>query len=201
MRKIDEQERRIIRALIRNPRNSDNKISALTHVPVRTVSRKRARLEREDILSYYTAVEMQSNGTARFNTQHMIIIKFELGITRSQIVQEICNEPNVANVFSELIRDSYIAETDGHIALVMVVEGESDSDVAESLQGKIIPSLKKNHGESSIVELRTIRLLGSIRREHNYLPMVNMEDGVMRRDWPDEAIFVGQAEEEKDEAI
>ena len=201
MRKIDEQERRIIRALIRNPRNSDNKISALTNVPVRTVSRKRARLEHEDILSYYTAVEMQSNGTARFNTQHMIIIKFELGITRSQIVQEICNEPNVANVFSELIRDSYIAETDGHIALVMVVEGESDSDVAESLQGKIIPSLKKNHGESSIVELRTIRLLGSIRREHNYLPMVNMEDGVMRRDWPDEAIFVGQAEEEEDEAI
>ena len=201
MRKIDEQERRIIRALIRNPRNSDNKISALTDVPVRTVSRKRARLEREDILSYYTAVEMQSNGTARFNTQHMIIIKFELGVTRSQIVQEICNEPNVANVFSELIRDSYIAETDGHIALVMVVEGESDSDVAESLQGKIIPSLKKNHGDSSIVELRTIRLLGSIRREHNYLPMVNMEDGVMRRDWPDEAIFVGQSEEEKDEAI
>ena len=180
MRKIDEQERRIIRALIRNPRNSDNKISALTDVPVRTVSRKRARLEREDILSYYTAVEMQSNGTARFNTQHMIIIKFEL-----------------ANVFSELIRDSYIAETDGHIALVMVVEGESDSDVAESLQGKIIPSLKKNHGDSSIVELRTIRLLGSIRREHNYLPMVNMEDGVMRWDWPDEAIFVGQSEEEQ----
>ena len=201
MRKIDEQERRIIRALIRNPRSSDNKISALTDVPVRTVSRKRARLEREDILSYYTAVEMQSNGTARFSTQHMIIIKFELGVTRSQIVQEICNEPNVANVFSELIRDSYIAETDGHIALVMVVEGESDSDVAESLQGKIIPSLKKNHGDSSIVELRTIRLLGSIRREHNYLPMVNMEDGVMRWDWPDEAIFVGQSEEEQDEAI
>ena len=197
MRKIDDQERRIIRALIRNPRNSDNKISALTDVPVRTVSRKRARLEREDILSYYTAVETQSNGTARFNTQHMIIIKFELGVTRSQIVQEICNEPNVANVFSELIRDSYIAETDGHIALVMVVEGESDSDVAESLQGKIIPSLKKNHGDSSIVELRTIRLLGAIRREHNYLPMVNMEDGVMRRDWPDEAIFVGQSEEEQ----
>ena len=197
MRKIDEQERRIIRALIRNPRHSDNKISALTDVPVRTVSRKRARLEQEGILSYYTAVEMQSNGTARFNTQHMIIIKFELGVTRSQIVQEICNEPNVANVFSELIRDSYIAETDGHVALVMVVEGESDSDVAESLQGKIIPSLKKNHGDSSIVELRTIRLLGPIRREHNYLPMVNMKEGVMRRDWPDEAIFVGQSEEER----
>ena len=190
MRKLDEQERQIVRALIRNPRFSDNKISSLTGVPVRTVSRKRGRLEQEGILSYYTAVEMQANGTARYNTEHMIIIKFKLGVTRSQLVQEIRSEPNVANIFSELIRDSYIAETDGHLALVMVLEGESDSDVAENLQGRIIPSLKKNHGQDSIVELRTIRLLGSIRREHNYLPMVNMADGVLRDDWPDEAIFV-----------
>lgn len=190
MRKLDEQERQIARALIRNPRFSDNKISALTGVPVRTVSRKRGRLEQEGILSYYAAVEMQAKGTARYNTQHMIIIKFKLGVTRSQLVQEIRSEPNVANVFSELIRDSYMAETDGHLALVLVLEGESDSDVAENLQGKIVPSLKKNHGQDSIVELRTIRLLGPIRREHNYLPMVNMQNGVLRDDWPDEAIFV-----------
>ncbi len=191
MRKLDQQERRIICALIRNPRLSDNRVSALTGVPVRTVSRKRARLEEEGILSYYTAVDMQANGTARFNAQHMITIKFKLGITRNQIVEEIRSEPNVANVFSELIRDSYIAEIDGHIALVLVMEGESDSDVVESLQGKIIPSLKKNHGRDSIMELRTIRLLGSIRREHNYLPMVNMEKGVLSAEWPDEAIFLG----------
>ena len=147
MRQLDGQEQQIIRALIRNPRYSDNKISSLTGVPIRTVSRKRIRLEREDILSYQAMVELQPNGTGRFNTQHMVTIKFKLGITRTQIVEEICNEPNVANVFSELIRDSHIAEIDGHIALVMTIEGESDSDVADSLQGKIIPSLKKNHGE------------------------------------------------------
>ena len=191
MRNLDQQERQIICTLIRNPRYSDNRVSALTGVPVRTVSRKRARLEQEGILSYYTAVEMQAHGTGRFNTQHMITIKFKLGITRSQIIQEIRSEPNVANVFSELIRDSYIAETDGHIALVLVVEGESDSAVVESLQGEIIPSLKKNHGQDSIIELHTIRLLDSIRREHNYLPMVNMERGVLSADWPDEAIFIG----------
>lgn len=191
MRELDQQERQIIRMLVRNPRFSDNKVSALTNVPVRTVSRKRARLEQEGILTYYTALEMQPNGTARFTTQHMVTIKFQIGITRAQIVQEICIEPNVANVFSELIRDSYIAEIDGHIALVIIVEGESDSDVVESVQGKIIPSLKNNHGEGSIVELRTIRILDLIRREHNYLPMVNMERGVLKEDWPNEAIFVG----------
>ena len=190
MRSLDDQERHIIRALIRNPRCSDNRISALTAVPVRTVSRKRARLEQEGVLSYYTAIEMQAEGTGRFSTQHMLMIKFKLGITRSQIVQEIRSEPNVADVYSELIRDSYIAEMDGHIALVMVVEGESDSDVAENVQGKIIPSLQKNHGEDSIQELRTIRLLDPIRRLHNYLPMVNMNEGFINEEWPDDAIFV-----------
>ena len=191
MRHLDEQDRAIVRALIRNPRCSDRKISTLTGVNVKTVTRKRGRLERECILKYYTAVEMQANGTARFATQHMIIIKFELGVTRGQVIEEIRSEPNVANVFSELIRDSFIAEIDGHIGLVMVLEGESDSDIADNLQGKIIPSIKKNHGENSIVELRTIRLLGTIRREHNYLPLVNMADATLDEDWPNEAIFVG----------
>jgi DNA-binding Lrp family transcriptional regulator len=190
MAKLDKQEQQIIRALIRNPRHSDNRISALTGVPVRTVSRKRARLEKENILSYYAGIDTQTSGTGRFTTQHMLLIKFKLGITRSQIVQEIGSEANVANVFSELIRDSYIAEMDGHIALVMIVEGESDSDVAESVQGKIIPSLQKNHGEDSIQELRSIRLLDPIRRLHNYLPMVNMEGGFIKKSWPDEVIFV-----------
>lgn len=189
MRKLDPQEKLIVRALVRNPRYSDNKISAVTGVPVRTVSRKRARLEQEGILSYSTVVEMQSSGTGRFTAQHLLIIKFKLGITRSQIVQEIRSEPNVVNVFYELIRYSFIAETDGHIALVMIVEGESDSDIAESVQGKIIPSLQKNHGADSIVEMRTLRLLDPIRREHNYLPLVNMDGGFMKKDWPEAAIF------------
>ncbi len=189
MRKLDAQDKLIIRALVRNPRCSDNRISTLTGVPVRTVSRKRARLEKDGILSYCTVVEMQAAGTGRFTAQHMLIIKFKLGVTRGQIVQEIRSEPNVINVFYELIRYSFIAETDGHIALVMIIEGESDSDIAESIQGKIIPSLQKNHGADSIVDLHTIRLLDPIRREHNYMPLVNMQDGFLAPDWPDAAIF------------
>lgn len=158
---------------------------------MRTVSRKRAWMQREGILAYYSALNLQSAGIGRFNTQQMIMIKFKLGVTRSQLLEEIRSEPNVVNVFSELIRESYIAEVEGHVALVMVMEGESDSDVAENLQGQIVPSLRKNHGEDSIVDLWSIRLLDSIRREHNYLPMVNMRDGVLKEEWPDEAIFVG----------
>ncbi|MBI2190805.1 MAG: winged helix-turn-helix transcriptional regulator [Planctomycetes bacterium] len=191
MTSLDTQCRKILKALIRNPRYSDNKVARLTGVPVRTVSRKRAWMQREGILAYYSALNLQSAGIGRFNTQQMIMIKFKLGVTRSQLLEEIRSEPNVVNVFSELIRESYIAEVEGHVALVMVMEGESDSDVAENLQGQIVPSLRKNHGEDSIVDLWSIRLLDSIRREHNYLPMVNMRDGVLKEEWPDEAIFVG----------
>ena len=188
--KIDKQERLIIKALIQNPRYSDNKISKITGVPVRTVSRKRVRLEQKNVLKYYTDVDTQITSASQTNTQHLLSIKFKLGITRNQILQEIQSEPNVANVFNELIRDSYIAEMDGHISLVMIVEGQSDSDVAENVQGKIIPSLQKNHGNDSIQELRSIRLLDTIRRLHNYLPLVNMKEGFIQEDWPDEAIFV-----------
>lgn len=189
MRDFDDQERAIARALVRNPRASDNRVATTTGVPVRTVRRKRTRMEAEGVLCYYAAVDQRAGDDGR--TTHMIIIKFQLGVTRGQVEEEIRNEPNVASVFSELIRDSYMAEIDGHIALVMILEGESDRDVADNLQGKIIPSLKKNHGEDSIVELRTIRILGQIRREHNYLPMVNMKGAYLAPDWPDEAIYVG----------
>lgn len=194
---LDSQERAIVRALIRHPRRSDNSVAADTGVPVRTVRRKRRHLEATGRLRYYTALDTRDPGAS---TQHMIIIKFRLGITRSQVDEEIRSEPNVANVFAELIRDSYLAEVDGHVALVMVLEGESDADVVDSLQGKIIPSLKKNHGEDSILELSTMRVLGAIRRERNYLPTVNMEGAYLTEGWPDEAIFVGDPSTEAPDA-
>lgn len=188
----DDQERAILRALIRNPRSSDNRIATTTGVPVRTVHRKRSRLEEQGRIRYYAAIDRERpRGEGSPPTQHMVIIKFRLGVTREQIEEEIRNEPNVANVFSELIRDSYLAETDGHIALVMIVEGASDSDVADSLQGKILPSIQNNHGKDCIQEVRTMRVLGLIRREHNYLPRVNMTGSYLADDWPDETIYLG----------
>ena len=50
MRTLDEQEKAIVRRLIRDPRESDNGVGELTGVNVRTVSRKRQRLEQEGIL-------------------------------------------------------------------------------------------------------------------------------------------------------
>ena len=64
--------------------------------------------------------------------------------------------------------------------------------LVQTVQEKLIPSLLKNHGENSIEEISTIRLLSPVRVMRNYLPFVNMESGYIKKDWPDEAIYVGK---------
>jgi len=190
MRKLDEREAQIAKALIRNPRMSDNRLGEVYNIPVRTVSRKRARMEREGLLRYFAEVDMSAHGTGHFSCCHLYIIRFRVGVTVSQIQDEIHEEPTVVTVFTQLIRESYIAEIDGRVALVMVVEGTSDADVVESFQHKIVPSLQKNHGKDSIEDISTIRLLGRVRILRNYLPAVNMENGMMKPDWSTDSIFV-----------
>jgi DNA-binding Lrp family transcriptional regulator len=191
MKTLDEQEKAILRALVRDPRLSDHAISEKTGVPAKTVSRKRRRLEEAGVLSYHTMVNMMEDGTGQFTTRHLYILKFRLGVTKKQIVDEIKNEPNIKSIFTELIFQSHIAEIDGHVSLLMLIDGKDDSDVVESMQARIIPSLRKNHGQDSIEEIQTLRVLAPIRVMRNYIPMVNMVGGVMKDDWPEDAIFVG----------
>jgi DNA-binding Lrp family transcriptional regulator len=192
MRSLDEQERRIVRQLIRDPRESDNGIGELSGVNVRTVSRKRQRLEHEGILSYYTHIDLSTRGTHQFNTRHLYIIKFRIGITYQQVIDDIRREPNVKSIFTEIIFESHIAEIDGKIALLLFVDGESDINIVQTVQEQVIPSLLRNHGENSIEEVSTMRLLSPVRVMRNYLPLVNLESGYIRKDWPDEAIYVGK---------
>lgn len=192
MRLLDPQEGAVVKALIRNPRQSDARISRLTKVPVRTVNRKRKRLEREGLLAYYTALDMGPTGTGQFPARHLYVIQFRPGIPQSQLVNEIKTEPNIRTIFTEMIYESHLAEVEGHAAIVMLIEGENDEDINNKFNGQIIPSLLKNHGEDSIVHVSSTILGRPIRLFHNYVPMVNMDRGHIRDDWSDEAIFVGR---------
>lgn len=191
MRKLDEQEEKIVRALTRNPRISDNRIALLTGVPVRTVNRKRKRLEEDGIVTYYTCLNMGPDGMDRFGARHLYLVKFKLGISQDKIGEEIKEEPNVKTVFTEFIFESHIAEIDGHTALALIIEGKDDDEINNKFNGVMVPSLKKNHGADSIEEVSTIRLGRPIRIFHNYLPMVNMQVGFIRKDWSESAIYVG----------
>lgn len=192
MKELDEQERLIVRQLIRDPRESDNGIGETTGVNVRTVGRKRQRLEQEGILSYYTQLDLSAQGANQFNTRHLYIIKFRIGVTYKQLTEDIQREPFVRSIFTEIIFESHIAEIDGKLAMLLFIDGASDTELVQTVQEKLIPSLLKNHGENSIEEISTIRLLLPVRVMRNYLPFVNMEKGYIKKDWPDEAIYVGK---------
>jgi len=191
MRILDQQEKAIVRRLIRDPRESDNGVGELTGVNVRTVSRKRQRLEQEGILAYFASVDLSVNGAGQFNARHLYIIKFSVGITYKQLVDDIRMEPS-RTVFTERVYESHIAEIDGKVALLLYVDGDSDVDIVQRMHEEFIPRLLENHGKDSIEEISTIRLLSPVRVMRNYLPLANMRNGLLVSDWPDEAIYVGR---------
>jgi DNA-binding Lrp family transcriptional regulator len=191
MRTLDEQEKAIVRRLIRDPRESDNGVGELTGVNVRTVSRKRQRLEQEGILSYYANVDLSAIGTQQFTARHLYIIKFGVGITYKQLVDDIKMEPS-KTVFTERVFESHIAEIDGKVALLLYIDGDSDVDIVQRMHEELIPNLLENHGKDSIEEISTIRYLAPVRVMRNYLPLVNMKNGLMKPEWPDEALYVGR---------
>jgi DNA-binding Lrp family transcriptional regulator len=192
MRILDEQEKAIVRQLIRDPRESDNGVGEVTGVNVRTVSRKRDRLEQEGIISYYTNLDLSADGAKQYNARHLYIIKFRVGITYNQLIQDIRQDSNQKSVFTETIFESHIAEIDGKVALLLFVDGNSDLDIVQRTHEELIPGLLKNHGSDSIESISTIRLLSPIRVMRNYIPIVNMCKGYIRSDWPGDAVYVGR---------
>jgi DNA-binding Lrp family transcriptional regulator len=195
MRELDDQERLIVRHLIRDPRESDNGIGEATGVNVRTVGRKRQKLEQAGILSYFTHLDLSTRGTSQFGARHLYIIQFKIGITYKQVLEDIQREPSVRSVFTEIIFESHIAEIDGKLAMLLFVDGASDTDIVQTVQEQLIPSLLKNHGPDSIQQVQTIRVLAPVRVMRNYVLPVNMEAGYIKKAWPDEAIYVGRPQE------
>lgn len=192
MKELDEQERAIVRELIRDPRESDNAIGEKTGVNVRTVGRKRQRLEEGGMLAYFTNLDLSLHGTGQFTTRHMYTIKFRIGVTYKQLIEDIQREPFVRSIFTEVIFESHIAEIDGKLAMLLFIDGASETEIVQTVQEKLIPSLLRNHGENSIEEIQTVRVLSPVRVMRNYVIPVNIQQGYIRKDWPDEAIYVGK---------
>ncbi|MEA2036760.1 MAG: winged helix-turn-helix transcriptional regulator [Nanoarchaeota archaeon] len=181
---FDKQEKLIIKALIKDPRMSDNNIGKLTKVPIRTVSRKRKKLEEEHKINYYVSLNKKSQA------RHLYLIKFEMGVTKGKLMNEIQKEPKIKSLFTEMIYESHFAEIDGHTAILMVVEAGSDNEISENFNGKILPLMLKNHGNHSIMDISTIRMSNRIRIFHNYLPLINMKNGKLKVDLPLESVYV-----------
>ena len=190
MRKLDEQEIKIIKELIRNPRTSDNQISKKTKVPVMSVNRKRKRLEEEGILNYHTVVSRGDPKKKSFRARQLYTIQFKIGVTQEMYIEALRNDKQVKEENAKHHVNSYLGEKDGHLTLIVMLEAENHDKLLAVFNGKIIPNIKKRFGEDCIKKIYTVRLYRPVRVHNNYLPLFNMEKGVIRENWPDEYIFV-----------
>ena len=190
IRELDENERKIVRELIKNPRISDNQISKNTKIPVMTVNRKRKQLQKENLIRYFTSFDTGEFGTGVFKAKQLYIITFKTGLTRRDYIEKVERDKKFHQFGSSYISLSYLGEKDGRLALVMILDAETDSLLVDEFNGKFLPHLKEKLGQDCIREIITTKISNTLRRHHNYIPGINMENGVMKKDWPDEFIFV-----------
>ena len=189
-RELDENERKIVRELIKNPRISDNQISKNTKVPVMTVNRKRKQLQKEGLIKYFTSFDTGEFGTGTFRAKQLYIIRFKTGIKRNDYIEKLEKDKKFQAFNSSYISMSYLGEKDGRLALIFILDAETDSLLVDEFNGKIIPHLKEKLGTDCIKEITTTKISNTLRRHHNYLPSINMENGIIQKDWPDDWIFV-----------
>ncbi len=192
MKKLDAHEVKIVRALIRNPRQSDNQIAKKTGIHVMTVNRKRKRLEEENLIRYYTSFDSGETGTEIFPEKQLYTVKFKIGITRKEYLEKIEKDPKFYRFNACYISMAYLGEKDGHLALILVLDAKSQSKLVDEFNGKIVPHIRQKLGEDAIREITSTRITNTIRRHHNYLPFINMKNGVIKEDWPEDYIFVDE---------
>lgn len=193
--KIDEQEEKIIRELIKNPRVSDNQISKKTKVPAMTVNRKRKKLEEQELIRYFTSVNTGEEGTGEFIAKELYIIKFRIGLTKKVFLSKVHQDNRVRSFFSNHVEYSFLGEKDGHLALAAILAAKTEAELMEIFNGKLIPFFRENFGEEGVREVMTMNISEPIRMHHNYLPSINMECGKLKEGWSDDWIFTGKQSE------
>jgi DNA-binding Lrp family transcriptional regulator len=192
MRKLDIQETKILKQLVRNPRVSDNQISKNTRVPVMTVNRKRKLMEEEGIINYYTDINHGDPKTKVYDAIQLYTIQFKIGITREHYIKAIMEDRKFRSRNSKYHAESYLGEKEGHLALVIMLEANSQSELIEIFNGEIVQGIKSRYGEDCINKIDTTRIDVPIRMHHNYLPLINMEKGIIKKEWDDEWIYVSE---------
>ena len=190
MKKFDIQEEKILKELIKNPRISDNQIAKNTKIPVTTVNRKRKHLEEQGFIHYYVDVSDESVERGQFHARQLYIIKFKEGITRQKYLNEIEKSENFRKVNPRYHAESFLGEKDGHFAIMLIVEANSTDELVEIFNGDIVPGIKKRHGKDCISDIITAKVTFPFRIHHNYIPIFNMEKGIIKKDWLNDWIFV-----------
>lgn len=194
MRHLSSNEAKIVGELIKNPRISDNKIAKNTGLGVMTVNRNRKALEEDGILNYYASIKKHRDGLGIFNVRQLYIIKLRAGITRQKYIELVEMDEKLKIFNSTFISSTFLGEKDGHLAIILTLDAVSDSRLIDEFNGKVISEIESKFGEDAIKEITTCRINDTVRIHHNYLPQLNMHKGVIKRDWPQDFIFIDNEE-------
>ena len=195
MRNLDEYEQKIVKELIKNPRNSDNQISKITKIPLKTVNRKRKRLEQENLLYYFAFLNNGQTGTGLFSTAKLYSIKLKSGISQKTVLEELSKKELVDKYLTYHAKHmslTMVGERDGNVVLIFLLESFKDSDINEIYHNELVPLLTQLFGDDSITSTEVTTICCPLRILHNYLLHLNMENGIIKKDWPDKAIFVSE---------
>ena len=190
MSKLDNQEKLIVRELIRDPRISDNQIAIKTNVPLKTVNRKRKLLEEKNILNYYTHLDISPSGTGTFSSRMMFVIVLKNGITRKALMDKINYSQRENSFFAKHMFMSFIGDYEGNVAIISIVESHKHQDIIEIYNAEIVNELESFFGPGCILKNTTIPIMLNHRLFRNYVPLKNMKNGKIMKEWPDDHIFV-----------
>lgn len=196
---LSAQEATIVGELIKNPRISDNQIARNTGIPVMTVNRKRKQLEEKELIQYYASLKKHGDGIGIFGVRQLYVIKLKAGITRQRYIEDVELDPSLKVFNCTFISSTFLGEKDGHLAVIVILDAIDDTKLMDEFNEKIIGVLKDKFGDDAIKEISTTRITDVVRIHHNYLPKLNMDKGVMKKNWPSELIFVDKQKEFEEE--
>ncbi|MBR9676462.1 winged helix-turn-helix transcriptional regulator [Candidatus Woesearchaeota archaeon] len=186
---FDAQEKKIIKELVRDPRLSDNQIAIRTKIPVKTVNRKRKKLEEKGIINYYVGIDNSETGSGVFGARRFYVVTFRYGISRCMFLEKFPNM-GLEHVESKHVEILMSGEHDGRFALILLVESRVWNDIIEIFNIEIVGRIKHHFGHDAIHDTIVIPVDNYLRVHHNYLPGINMKNGKIKKDWPDNKIFI-----------
>lgn len=190
VRRLEEQEKAICRELVRCPRCTDKHLSDATGIPLRTVGRKRRRLEAEGILKFFSEVDLGPSGTGQYPSRHLYVLQFKVGVSldeiRERFIEVTSREDSNGTVY-----ETALAEIDGRLAMLITIDGHTEKEIVQRMHDDVIPSFIRNHGQGIIDRVSNMRVLETTRRLRNYVPLVNMNGSSICPSWPADSLHVG----------
>jgi DNA-binding Lrp family transcriptional regulator len=189
-RVLDHNEKLILKELVKNPRISDNQISLATTIPLKSVNRKRKKMEFEGLLNYYVDIDNSKTGTGKFEGRHLYIVKLNHGVSRVSFIDFLKQNSSKNKHKARHVHSTFVGRSGGNLVLMKLIESRQSEDIIEIFNCDLVPEIKQHFGDDAIVSTDVVHIDEMFRLFHNYLPGVNMTDGKISEHWNDDMLFV-----------